>query len=274
MSEGGTPRVANLGMYDPPWLHEATDALWACLRDALAARGWRDVPSALDRTRPLGAIWRDPALLVGQTCGYPLMTQLGDAVTVIGAPVYDLPGCEGPRHCSVIVVRGEAPFATLADLRGARAAMNGPDSNSGMNLFRHAIAPLARDGRFFGAVVETGGHLLSMASVRRGETDVAAIDCVTFGLAARHRPELTTGLRILARTASGPALPFITRGGAGTDEVDALRAALNAALLAEETDPRVAGLGLTRVEPAGPADYQVLLDYEADAIAAGYPALA
>ena len=268
------PRAANLGMYDPPWLHAANDALWAAVRARLAARGYAGVPDTLDRARPLDAIWHDPRLLLGQTCGYPLMTQLGEAVTVVGVPVYDLPGCEGTRHCSFIVVAEDTPFTTLEDLRGSRVAMNGPHSNSGMNLLRHAIAPLSRDGRFFGAVVETGGHLLSMASVQRRETEVAAIDCVTFGLAARHRPELTSGLRILARTASGPALPFITRGGASADEVEALRQALDEAVAETASDPLIGGLALRQVAPASLADYGVLLRYEAEAAAAGYPALA
>ncbi|MBB3769586.1 ABC-type phosphate/phosphonate transport system substrate-binding protein [Angulomicrobium tetraedrale] len=269
-----SPGLANLGVYDPPWLHAANDALWAAIRARLAARGRRDVPAGLERARALRAIWHDPALLVGQTCGYPLMTELGEAVTVIGAPVYGLPGCEGARHCSFIVVREDAPFERLEDLRGCRVAMNGPDSNTGMNLLRHAIAPLAREGRFFGAVLTSGGHLLSLESVQGGATDVAAIDCVTFGLAARHRPDLVAGLRVLARTAAGPTLPFITCGGARPEEAEELRQAINEALARAQDDPLLAGLALTRVEPADPADYEVLLRYEADAVAMGYPALA
>jgi ABC-type phosphate/phosphonate transport system substrate-binding protein len=268
------PWIANLGMYDPLWLQAANDALWAAMRTRLGVRGYSDVSDALDRARPLAAIWHDPRLLVGQTCGYPLMTQLGEAVTVIGTPVYDVPGCDGTRHCSFVIVAEGAPFKGLDDLRGCRVALNDDHSNTGMNLLRHAVGPLARGGRFFGAVVETGGHLRSMESVRRGETAVAAIDCVTFGLAARHRPDLTSGLRILARTAQGPALPFVTHGGAGPAEVDVLRQAFNEALAEAAHQPLIADLALRRVEPAERADYAVLLRYEAEAVAAGYPTLA
>ena len=268
------PWIANLGMYDPPWLHAANDALWTAIRTRLGVRGYSGVSDALDRARPLAAIWHDPRLLVGQTCGYPLMTQLGEAVTVIGTPVYDLPGCDGTRHCSFVIVAEGAPFRGLDDLRGCRVALNDNRSNTGMNLLRHAVAPLARDGRFFGTVVETGGHLKSMESVRRGETAVAAIDCVTFGLAARHRPDLTSGLRILARTAPGPALPFVTHGGASAEVVVVLRQALNEAIAAAAQEPRIGDLALRHVAPAGLADYGVLLRYETEAMAAGYPTLA
>ncbi|MDF2997113.1 MAG: phosphate/phosphonate transporter substrate-binding protein [Xanthobacteraceae bacterium] len=268
------PWIANLGMYDPLWLQSANDALWTAMRTRLAVHGYSGMSDALDRARPLAEIWHDPRLLVGQTCGYPLMTHLGEAVTLIGTPVYDLPGCDGTSHCSFVIVPEGARFKDLDDLRGCRLALNDDHSNTGMNLLRHAVAPLARDGRFFGAVVETGGHLHSMESVRRGETAVAAVDCVTFGLAARHRPDLTSGLRILARTASGPALPFVTHGGASAEEVDVLRQALNEAIAEAEQEPLIGDLALRRVEPAGRADYAVLLRYEAEGVAAGYPTLA
>lgn len=266
--------TANLGMYDAPWLQHANDALWAAVHARLATAGYADLPITLDRARPLAEIWRDSGLVLGQTCGYPLVTAFSEVLTVIGAPVYKLPGCEGGRHCSFIIVAKDTPFTTLAELKGHRAAMNNPDSNTGMNLLRHAVAPLARDGRFFDEVVETGGHLASLANVQRGAADVAAIDCVTFGLAQQHRPDLTAGVRVLTPTASGPALPFVTRAGASPEEVALLRATLNAVLNEATPDSPVGALCLRQVVPATLEDYAILLRYQAEAIAAGYPALA
>jgi ABC-type phosphate/phosphonate transport system substrate-binding protein len=270
----GEGRVASLGMYDPPWLRGANDALWRGIAARLRDAGVADVPDALDRGRPLGAIWRDPRLLLAQTCGYPLATSLREAVTVVAAPVHDLPGCGGARHRSLVVVAQTSSVATLAELRGARAAINGRDSNTGMNLLRRAVAPLARRGRFFGAVRETGSHLASMEAVRTGAADVAAIDCVTFALARRHRPALVEGLRVLAESDPSPSLPFVTRGGADVNEVAALRSALAGAL----ADPALAttadALALARVEPVSAEDYEILLRYERAAAAAGYPGLA
>jgi ABC-type phosphate/phosphonate transport system substrate-binding protein len=161
----------------------------------------------------------------------------------------------------------------LDDLRDHTAALNGSDSNTGMNLLRHAVAPLATNGRFFGSVVTTGGHLASMEAVRSGATDIAAVDCVTFELADIHRPDLTEGLYVLARTASSPTLPFITRLSASPEEAETLRAALNEVLAEAEPGSAIERTRLRRVERATLADYSVLSRYATEAAAAGYPVL-
>ncbi len=192
-------------MYDVPELLWATDALWA----AIAAR----VPAApprLTRGRALMEIWTAPDLLLAQTCGYPLMTALAGRVQLVAVPRYRAEGCAGALYRSAIMVRADDPAACLADLRGRRCAVNSADSHSGMNALRAAVAPLADAGRFFGAVIVTGAHEASLAAVARGDADVAAIDCVTWALLRRVRPDAAAGLRVLAWTAAGPGLPLIT----------------------------------------------------------------
>ena len=267
-------RAANLGMYDMPWLQGANDALWTGIASRLREAGLEQVPETLDRDRPPAAIWRDPGLLLGQTCGYPLATALRGVVAAVAAPIHDLPGSAGAAHRSVIVVPAASGFQALPELRGGRAAINSADSNTGMNLLRAAVAPLARGKAFFRDVVETGGHLASLDRVGSGDADVAAIDCVTFELTRRHRPDLVAGVRPIGETAPSPALPFVTRGGALPHEIAMLRAALAGAI----ADPGLAGavgtLGLKGVEAIGPQDYEILLRYESEAAAAGYPILA
>ncbi len=264
---------ASLGMYDMPWLQAANDALWAGLAARLRAASVVSVPEALDRTRPLAKIWHDPTLLFAQTCGYPLVTELRDVVTPIAAPVYCWPGCVGATHCSVIIVPTASSFEALSDLRGRRAAINGRDSNSGMNLLRHAVAPLADDGRFFGEVVITGSHLGSLNHVARGKADVAAIDCVTFGLVERHRPELVNGVRVICETAKSPALPFVTRASASAEEIAMLLSALRETVADPQLAAAVEALGLKGVEPVRLNDYAVVQGYEREAIAVGYQVL-
>lgn len=92
-------------------------------------------------------------------------------------------------------------------MRGARAAINEPGSNSGYNLFRAFVAPHANAGRFFSSVLKTGGHLASIDAVSKGEADVASIDCVTFGNTLRFDPQRVAGVRILAETARGRGCP-------------------------------------------------------------------
>ena len=268
-----TGRVS-LPMYDLPGLQPVWDAWWRGMCREMAAAGVGGLDEGLTRLSDHMAHWRDPGMRLSQTCGYPLMTFLAGTVVPIGAPVYDLPGCEGTRHVSMIIVAENAPWTELADLRGSRAAMNGRDSNTGMNLLRRAVADLAGGKPFFSAVVETGGHVNSLAAVRAGEADVAAVDAVSYGLAAIHRPELVEGVRILCESPPSPTLPFITRASASDDE----RAILVEALAAVMADPALAParemLRLTAIAPVTTEDYAVLVRYEADAAALGYPELA
>ncbi len=259
---------------DPPVVAAATDALWAYLRDRLREGGLADVPDRLDGTIAYDAAWRDPRLLLAQTCGYPFASWLRDGVTLIATPVYEHPGCEGAMSGSFVVVRAGSSASSISDLREKSAAINDPSSNSGMNLLRHFVAPHAVEGRFFASVIESGGHVASLAMVAGGEADVAAIDCVTYGNLARFVPERLAGVHILAETAKTPGLPLISRGTASDEEVALLREALARFVVDPKTAPIRDTLGLRGFEIV-PADaYDAVLDIEREALALGYPRLA
>jgi ABC-type phosphate/phosphonate transport system substrate-binding protein len=268
-------RIAALAMYDAPAaVSAANDALWAGLRDRLRATGVAGVPEGLDRSGGYADPWLDPRLLLAQTCGFPYVRHLRGRVRLVATPVYGFPGGEGAERRSVVVVAADAPFAGVEDLRGARAAINDPGSNSGANLLAALVAPLARDGRFFATVTVTGGHRESLAAVAAGRADVAAIDSVTFGLLARHAPAEVAGVRVLCETPGGPGLPLITRGEATDEEVLELREALADVLVDAELAAARETLGLVGVEMLGDADYAVLARYSDEAAARGYRELA
>jgi ABC-type phosphate/phosphonate transport system substrate-binding protein len=191
-----------------PALALAWEDLLHAVVAALRRRGWTDAMQVAPVTDDLMAYWRSEDLLLSQTCGYPLVTALGDGVRVLAVPVFDLPGCEGIHYRSAIVVPVNG-VRSLQELRGKVAAINQDHSHSGMNALRHTIAPLARDGRFFSRIEIAGSHLASLAMVQSGRAAVAAIDCATFGLALRHAPQLLAGVRILQYTAPAPGLPLI-----------------------------------------------------------------
>ncbi len=114
------------------------------------------------------------------------------------------PGCDGPDYSSALITRAEAPGRTLNDCRGLRAAFNQDDSNSGLNAFRHAVAPLAHNGRFFSDTIRTGSHLASLQALIGNRADVAAIDCVSMTLMRDTLPELTRKIRQIGWTAMSP----------------------------------------------------------------------
>jgi ABC-type phosphate/phosphonate transport system substrate-binding protein len=159
-------------------------------------------------------------------------------------------------------------------LRGSRAAFNEVVSQSGYNALRSVIAPLAKGGRFFAEVIETGRHAASLEAVANGRADVCAVDCVSYALYARCGRSVVSELRELCRTPPTPGLPYVTAGGCSPDRLARLRQALDATMV----DPNLAGareaLLLTGVKHLPESAYEMLDRMEAAAVARGYPVLA
>ncbi len=266
--------VASLPMYDLPELTGATDAWWAGLARAFRKAGVAGAPSALRRPDDMKALWRDPALLFSQTCGYPLTHDLKSVVQPVATPAYAAPGCRGAGYASVVVVRDDDPARDIVQLRDRICAVNALDSQSGYNAMRRLVTPLAVAGRFFSDVVVSGGHAASLAAVAGRQADVAAVDCVTFQLLSRCRPVAVEALRVLTTTQSVPGLPYVTRASADDTLLDRLRDGLFAALAdpslaAARGDLLIAGAEVLPFEA-----YGCLEQMEAEAVAGGYPKIA
>ncbi len=261
------PSLVSLPMYDVP--RAARERFLSVLTAHLKSRGF--APTVTEPA-DLMAHWRVPDLLLSQTCGYPMVTALRDHVRLVAVPHYDAPGCEGPFYRSAIVVRAEDAARGVEDLRGRVAAFNSDHSQSGYNALRATIAPLARGGRFFASLVETGSHRASIDAVLEGVADAAAIDAVTLALALDAEPTLP--LRVLDLTPAAPALPFVTGAGASDAEVDALFEALRASVEEIGPDGTRDAHRLLRVERLDRAAFDVILAQEQTSRALGYPVLA
>ncbi len=170
--------------------------------------------------------------------------------------------------------RAADPRRSLEAFRGAVAAVNGWDSNTGMNLFRATIAPVAGRAPFFASVVVTGSHLASLEAVADGRADLAAIDCVTYGLLKRLRPGLIDRTAIVAESPLSPGLPFIA--AAGLPERPSSPCAMRSS--PPWRTPASPGPSTPSASRAPAlttsADYGRVLDIERDAEAAGYATLA
>ena len=242
--------------------------------DGLNAAGWNEPVDMPDEVDDLHAFWRSDRLLLGQACGYPLMTSLAGEVRLLGTPHYDFPGCDGYRYCSFIVVAEEARAQSLGDLRGMRAAYNQPDSQSGMNALRHAVAAMARQGRFFSSVTASGSHRASLQMVKAGQADVAAVDCITHGYLALHEPHLLEGLRVLCATPPMPGLPLISSPSLDAEAATLLREVLSQVLAPDGTDTPASRLRLAGFTRTQLADYRGILDARSRAWDFGYHELA
>ncbi|MBC2860596.1 phosphate/phosphite/phosphonate ABC transporter substrate-binding protein [Stappia sp. 28M-7] len=261
---------AFLPMYDWPEVRTQTDRLWSLLCQAFADLGL-GAPQQLERGRELMDGWQDPSLLLGQTCGLPLVRHLLDRVCVLGSPDYGLPDCPPGHYCSVVVVREEDPAASLAELRGRRLAYNHPGSQSGEGALRHVLAPIAEGKAFFSSVMETGSHRAALKAVAAGEADAATLDAMSYRLAQAHEPAARS-VRVLLATPPTPGLPMITARG-NRDKVPMLRQAAAAAIAAAPQDLRTA-LSLHGFAAFDADDYKVIAERDRHAAALGYPVLA
>ena len=242
--------IATLPMYDWPEVRGATDRWWAGLARHLET----NIP--LTRVEDFSTAWTSPDLCLSQTCGYPFTHILAGRVKLVATPHYTVDGCEGPYYRSIILARETMP---LEAFRGTVAAVNTPDSMSGMLAMKLVFAPLAENGRFFSRAIETGGHLRSMQAVRDGTADVCAIDAVCVGMARKYRPDDLAGLVEITRSPMVPALPLITNMG----DPARIRQALHSAFADPDLQEARDQLFLSGFSTLEPRDYAVITESEA-----------
>lgn len=195
----------SLPMYDWPEIRAATDEWGGGILRHMGKDGAR-----LDHDPDYFAGWRRSDMFFSQTCGYPFTHEFRGRLAYLATPHYRADGCEGADYCSFVFAREKRP---PAEFRGSRAAVNNPDSMSGMLALKLVFAPFAKDGGFFSSVLESGGHVKSMIAVRDGKADICSIDSVCVALARRYRPDYLDGLIEIARSPKVPGLPFVTAPG-------------------------------------------------------------
>lgn len=218
-----------LGMYPLPQLRGA----WGDLYAAIAARAAASGVAAPDVTNwdvdPHDS-WLDPRLVLGMTCGWPLVRALREQVTVVGTFAYDVPvPGPSPHHYRTNIVARDA--VALSQLVGASAAINSVDSLSGnislLDAFGH-------DTPWPGEVMLTGAHVASIAAVRRGTADVASIDGMTWAFQQRDAPETLEGLVVIGHGPWVPCLPVILGDAADLADLAGWRAAVIGAVRDDE----------------------------------------
>ncbi|HUC65217.1 MAG TPA: PhnD/SsuA/transferrin family substrate-binding protein [Stellaceae bacterium] len=231
--------LANARMYA---VTPAVAQLWRRLLAGIAARAG----AAIDIVEhappaPIAALWSRPDLAAVLMCGLPFSRALPPPA-LVAAPL-PAPAEYGgkPQYWSAFVARAESGYQRLEDSFGGRIAFTTPDSQSGYAAALHHLMP-AGGGRplYREIIAPTVTPLGALSAVREGRADAAPIDGFALDLLRRHAPELTAGLRILARTeptaippfiASAPPLPALRQAFLGAQDDPALRPLLEALLL-------------------------------------------
>ena len=263
--------IANARMYA---VTPEAEAAWMRLiarvaAEAEVALAYAPYPAPL----PLETLWREPHLGCVQMCGYPIALGIAE-VQPIAAPIPALPWAEGRAvYRSDLIVRADSPFRRLEDSFDHRLGWTVAHSHSGFNALRHHLLPhwRARGGPLY---AEVRGDLVTarrvLDSVLDGSIDIGPLDAYWHALIARHRPDITAGIRVLDSTALAPMPAFVAAPAMPAKAVARLREAFAAAAsrpwFAEHAEP----LLIAGFAPVDHGSFATTLAWDRDAVAAGY----
>ncbi len=214
--------IASLAMYPFAAVRPDWERLWDSVRERLSF----EAPQ-LDWDVAHDAACRREDLLLAQTCGWPLVTDLASSVRVVGTFDCSVEGAVDGTYYSVLVSREPEPLVDILRRPDLIVAANSADSLSGwISLQSVALSHGAR----LDAVEWTGSHASSVDAVRRGRADLAAIDSVSW----THID--TTGLTVVGHGPRIPCLPLVTSWRSS----DAVVAELRLGFAAAVDDPSMA----------------------------------
>lgn len=252
----------------------AFQTLWDWMRQDIIKQLGNSYSDAIEEVliypQDLHEHWQQANVLMSQTCGYPLVTELKNKVHLLGSFEYDVPFANEIYCKSVIICKANHEGTQLSDFKNKVVAFNSAQSQSGYNSLRHLIAPLSSKGQFFKSTIFTGGHRDSVLAVQAGQADIASIDGVSYEGFLQHAPEITQGLKIIATTHSYPGLPLISAINTPTTVLTALKNTLQGLHLQPGLQDTLKTLFIKKFSISSWQDYEVCLDMEKQAKALNY----
>ena len=214
--------IASLAMYPFPHLQPAFEHLWDDVRSRLPF----DAPPLSWDVDPDVASRRDD-LLLGQTCGWPLVKDLTQSVHVVGTFDCDVDGAADGTYRAVLVSNIDEPLTEILRRPDLRVAANSRDSLTGWISLLSVVSAARIEPP---AVEWTGAHAKSIDAVRDGRCQLAMIDAVSLAhLGVR-------GLSIVGHGPRIPCLPLVASRSTTDEVVSELRGALAASV----ADPAMA----------------------------------
>jgi ABC-type phosphate/phosphonate transport system substrate-binding protein len=259
--------IANARMYS---VSAETAKLWRELLAGVTAQAGLNVeviehapPAAIDD------LWRRTDMAAVFMCGLPY-SRANPKPTLIAAPVPSPAEFAGlPKYWSELVVRSDSSFGDLESTFGGKLCLTAPNSQSGYAAaLQYLMAfDVARDGKagarsplYWEITAPAVTPLGAVTAVVAGAADVAPIDAYAYRLLQKHRSDLTSKLRTVARTARTPIPPLVASIGrvASSEGVAGLRAAFTAAHRDPALRVLLAGLDLSHFVTPDPRDYDSL----------------
>ena len=223
--------------------------------------------------QPLEVLWARTDLGAVLMCGYPIALGLAPVIP-LAAPIPRAPWAAGRAvYRSDLIVREGAPYRRLEDTFGGKAGWTVAHSQSGFNAFRHELLGY-RSSERPRLYAHVAGNLITarnvLDAVREGRIDIGPLDAYWHLLIARHAPQLTAGIRVLASTPLTPMPAFVATAGMPPELIGRLRAAFGAAASRPWFDPFRDPLLLEGFAPVDQAVFTPLLQWDREARAAGY----
>ena len=255
--------IANARMYS---VSPEAAGLWRRLLTAVIEHAGLDI-RLLEHTEPapIDELWRRPDKAAVFMCGLPFSRSL-PRPELIAAPVPSPADFRGlPQYWSAMVVRKRSAFRTIEDTFGGRIAFTVPDSQSGCLAALYYLMTVADKFPLYREVIAPQiTPLGALTAVVEGTADLAPIDSYAYCLLQRYRWDLTSQVRIIARTPRTPIPPLV----ASQPGLSSLRQAFLEADQIADAAPLMADLLLERFVQPDPATYDALrLNFEA---ATGY----
>jgi ABC-type phosphate/phosphonate transport system substrate-binding protein len=237
--------IAALAMYPFHPLRPSFERLWDEVRSRLSFPA-----PALDwETEPDDACKRDD-LVLGQTCGWPLVTDLATLVQVVGTFDVAVEEAVDGTYRSVLVSSLGSDLPGILHRPDLRVAVNAPQSLSGW-ISLQAVA-LAHDVAL-DDVEWTGAHARSVEALRAGRCHLAAIDAVSWSFLDQR------DLHVVGQCPRIPCLPLVTSRSSSRTVVGDLRDALTSVVSDPSMATTCATLKIRRFLPREMADYQGVL---------------
>jgi phosphonate transport system substrate-binding protein len=164
---------------------------------------------------------------------------------------------------SILVVPGDSPVQTLADLKGKNVAFVDPASTSGGLMPSYIVKQqtgLSAE-EFFGTLSYAGSHDAAELAVKNKTVDAAADNDITYEKLLKEGTISAESNRILLQSDPLPGSPMVYR----SDLPAELKQQIAYAITSAHNEIEVSGYGtIIRYDPAKPADYQPIRDMIAE----------
>jgi len=168
-------------------------------------------------------------------------------------------------YFSKVLARADETRGRLEEFRGGVLAVNEPKSHSGHNVVGSTLAQREAPVGGFAKVLITGGHAESVAAVRSGRADVAAVDSHLLSVLQAADPGIDADLTEIEVLGPSPSQPFTAGPELEPGERDLVRAAL-VALPPVDLAPGLEGVRWVAVDDS---DYDVIRQMRAAAVKRG-----